>query len=59
VSPIASSGSSEVRDPQAAAQRFLRMIYDSTPNIDRLGSVFQSIYRSANNHASAGAGNTD
>jgi hypothetical protein len=48
VSPAANTGTSDVvYDPRAAARRFLSIMYDSTPNIDRLGSVFQALYRTA------------
>jgi hypothetical protein len=35
-----------IKDPHAAARRFLDLIYESTPNIERLSGVLMDLYRS-------------
>jgi hypothetical protein len=47
LAPEASKGGKVASDPSAAARRFMELIYESTPNIDRLGTVFLDIYRAA------------
>ena len=45
--PEARVGSAVISDPQAAARRFLALIYQSTPNIERLSGVVTDLYRAA------------
>ena len=47
LSPEADKGGQVVSDPGAAAKRFLSLIYESTPNIERLGMVFLDLYRAS------------
>jgi hypothetical protein len=46
LAPEAGNGAA-IRDPQAAAARFLDLIYESTPNIERLGGVLIDLYRAS------------